>query len=157
MRIDLNNTFIQEKQIWFSLKNAPKAQVLYLHYREHLIKDTIFYPWGCFLYNGLPCMMNNYMLGHWQIKEQGIFICMKLLSYYFDQFASVHDISSNVLNQWIALKAHSDWLHKCWISFGIQRRATCRGFTPENVVIIARMNELKASFCVTLSHCFSKY
>ena len=53
------------------------------------------------------------MLGHWQIKEQGIFICMKLLSYYFDQFASVHDISSNVLNQWIALKAHSDWLHKC--------------------------------------------
>ena len=64
------------------------------------------------MYNGLPCMMNNYMLGHWQIKEQGIFTCIKLSSYYFEQFTSVHDISSNVLNQWIALKAHSDWLHK---------------------------------------------
>ena len=58
MRIDLNNTFIQEKQIWFSLKNAPKAQVLYLHYREHLIKDTIF------ILEGVSCIM---VLPVWRI------------------------------------------------------------------------------------------
>ena len=139
--IDLKNTFIHEKQILILAEKCSSSPSVIPSLQGTSNQGHYFYPWGCFLYNGPPCMMNNYMLGHWQIKEQGIFTCIKLLSYYFEQFTSVHDISSNVLNQWIALKAHCDWLHERWISFGIQRRATCTGFAPENVVIIARINE----------------
>ena len=39
-------------------------------------------------------------------------------------------------NQWIALKAHSDWLLKLRISFDIHLRATCTGFVPKTVVIV---------------------
>ena len=49
-------------------------------------------------------------------------------------------------NQWIALKAHSDWLLKLRISFAIHLRATCTGFVPTTVVIVAGIKELKSPF-----------
>ena len=39
-------------------------------------------------------------------------------------------------NQWIALKAHSDWLLKLRISFAIHLRTTCTGFASKTVVIV---------------------
>ena len=42
----------------------------------------------------------------------------------------------------IALKASSDWLLKL------------ARFAPENIVIVAGINELKSSFYAILSHCF---
>ena len=47
------------------------------------------------------------------------------------------------LNQWIALNMHATHL-----------QAIRAKFVPENVVIFAGKNELKSSFCATLSHCF---
>ena len=53
----------------------------------------------------------------------------------------------------MALKMHSDWLLKHWISFAVHLRATCSGFAPENIVIVARINELKTIFlsCIILT------
>ena len=31
----------------------------------------------------------------------------------------------------------------------------CAGFAPENVVLVAGMNEVKSSFCAISFHCFS--
>ena len=53
-------------------------------------------------------------------------------------------------NQWIALKTHSDWLLKLRISFAIHLRATCTGFAPKTVVIVAGIKELKSPFCATI-------
>ena len=36
-------------------------------------------------------------------------------------------------------------------------RATCTGFGPENIVIVAGINEVKSSFYALLSHYFSTY
>ena len=69
-------------------------------------------------------------------------------------------LNNNLLyipKEWIALKARADWLLKLRISFAIHLRAICAQFAPENVVIFAGINELKSSFCATLSHCFSIY
>ena len=49
----------------------------------------------------------------------------------------------------------ADWLLKLWISLAIHLQATCMEFAPKNVVIFAGINELKSSFCATLSHCLS--
>ena len=57
----------------------------------------------------------------------------------------------------MALKARSDWLLKLWISFAIHLHAMRARFVPENIVIVARINELKSHFCGILSHCFSIY
>ena len=53
----------------------------------------------------------------------------------------------------MALKAPSDWLLKLRI-FALHLRATRAGFAPENIVIVAGINELKSSFLATgiLSH-----
>ena len=53
-------------------------------------------------------------------------------------------------NQWIALKAHSDWLLKLRISFAIHLRTTCTGFASKSVVIVAGIKELKSPFCATI-------
>ena len=53
-------------------------------------------------------------------------------------------------NQWIALKAHSDWLLKLRISFAIHLRTTCTGFASKTVVIVAGIKELKSPFCATI-------
>ena len=53
-------------------------------------------------------------------------------------------------NQWIALKAHSDWLLKLRISFAIHLRATCTEFAPKTVVIVAGIKALKSPFCATI-------
>ena len=54
-------------------------------------------------------------------------------------------------NQWIALKAHSDWLLKLRISFAIHLRTTCTGFAPKTVVIVAGIKELKITFLCNYS------
>ena len=48
--------------------------------------------------------------------------------------------------EWLTLKVRFDWPHKFRISFGIRLRATRAGFAPENIVIVAGMNNLKSSF-----------
>ena len=53
-------------------------------------------------------------------------------------------------NQWIALKAHSDWLLKLRISFAIHLRTTSTGFAPKTVLIVAGIKELKSPFCATI-------
>ena len=70
-------------------------------------------------------------------------------------FTNNHD--KYILKQWIALKAHSDWLLQIGIFFAIHLQATRRGFAPENIVIVAGINELKSPFREKLSHCFSIY
>ena len=60
-----------------------------------------------------------------------------------------------ILKQWIALKGHYDWPVKLRISFAIHLRATRERFAPVNIVIIARTNQLKSSFCAVLSHSLS--
>ena len=59
--------------------------------------------------------------------------------------------------QWILLKAHSDWLFKLRISFVSYLPATRAIFVRENIINVAGKNELKLSFCATLTHCFSVY
>ena len=57
----------------------------------------------------------------------------------------------------MVVDARSDWLFKNRITFAIHLRAARAGFTPENIIIFAGINELKSYFCAILSHCFSKY
>ena len=48
---------------------------------------------------------------------------------------------------------HSDCLLKLQISltlFAVHLRGTCMGLVPENIVIVAGMNELKSSFCAII-------
>lgn len=47
------------------------------------------------------------------------------------------------------------WLLKLRICCAIHLEATCAQFAPENVVLVAGINEFKLPFCVILSHCFS--
>ena len=47
-----------------------------------------------------------------------------------------------------ALKVRSDWLLEPRIFFAIHLQATLAEFAPENIVIIAGINELKSSLCV---------
>ena len=39
----------------------------------------------------------------------------------------------------MAFKARSDWLLKFPITFASHLRATCLGFVPENIVLVARV------------------
>ena len=51
-----------------------------------------------------------------------------------------------MLKPWIVLKTRSDWLLKLQIAFAIHLRATRAGLKPENIVIVAGINEIKSSF-----------
>ena len=62
-----------------------------------------------------------------------------------------------ILKQWMALEARSDWLLNLRLSFAIHLRSTCAGFAPENIMIVAGINELKSSFCATSSRYFRIY
>ena len=55
-------------------------------------------------------------------------------------------VSIYVLKQWVALKARSDWLLKLPISFASHLRGTPAGFSPENIAIVAGINDFKSSF-----------
>ena len=55
-------------------------------------------------------------------------------------------------NMWIALKVRSDLQLRLRTFFAIHLRATRAEFAPENIVIVARINELKSS-----SHYFNIY
>ena len=46
----------------------------------------------------------------------------------------------------MVLKTRSDWLLKLQIAFAIHLRATRAGLAPENIVIVAGINEIKSSF-----------
>ena len=45
------------------------------------------------------------------------------------------------------MRARSDWLLKLPKAFAIHLRATRAGFEPENIVIVAGINELKSPLC----------
>ena len=62
--------------------------------------------------------------------------------------SNVYDflLAINIIEQWIALKAHFDWLLKFQISFAIQLRVT-RGICPRKYYDrVTRINELQSSF-----------
>lgn len=62
--------------------------------------------------------------------------------------SNVYDflLAINIIEQWIALKAHFDWLLKSQISFAIHLRVT-RGICPRKYYDrVTRINELKSSF-----------
>ena len=62
--------------------------------------------------------------------------------------SNVYDflLAINIIEQWIALKAHFDWLLKSQISFAIHFRVT-RGICPLKYYDrVTRINELKSSF-----------
>ena len=42
-----------------------------------------------------------------------------------------------ILNQWLALKARSDWRFKPRISLATHLRETCVEFAPRNIVIVS--------------------
>ena len=58
--------------------------------------------------------------------------------------------SESIVDKSQSLKAHSDWLLKLRISFAIHLRATCTGFAPKTVVIVAGIKKLKSAFCATI-------
>ena len=58
---------------------------------------------------------------------------------------------NRVLKHWIGLKARDDWLLKLRISSAIHSPSNSVGSAPENIVIVARINELKSSLCPILT------
>ena len=70
------------------------------------------------------------------------------------QKAYVHTKKNHSLiytrNMWIALKVRSDLQLRLRTFFAIHLRAKRAEFAPENIVIVARINELKS--CFVLHH-----
>ena len=71
------------------------------------------------------------------------------------QFASTSEDYADALlwqsslkkeKQWIASKAGTDWLRKLLILPGIHFRTTRAGSAPENIIIVAAINELNDLF-----------
>lgn len=60
--------------------------------------------------------------------------------------SNVYDflLAINIIEQWIALKAHFDWLLKSQISFAIHLRGICPRKYYDRVT---RINKLISSFC----------
>lgn len=54
------------------------------------------------------------------------------------------NVHKYILKQWITLITRSEWLLKLRISFVLRLQAKHAEFTPENMVIVARINEPKS-------------
>ena len=62
--------------------------------------------------------------------------------------------NSYILKQQTVFKARSDWLLKLPISIAIHFRATPKGLTPKNIVIVLAIYDIKLSFRAMLFHRF---
>ena len=62
--------------------------------------------------------------------------------------------NSYILKQQTVFKACSDWLLKLPISIDIHFRATPKGLTPKNIVIVVAIYDIKLSFWAMLFHRF---
>ena len=62
--------------------------------------------------------------------------------------------NSYILKQQTVFKERSDWLLKLPISIAIHFRATPKGLTPKNIVIVVAIYDIKLSFRAMLFHRF---
>lgn len=71
-----------------------------------------------------------------------VYICVTLLVHVY--IKRVHSIEGLL---WLATYTLVPFVIQLWV--------TCMGLLLENVVTVTGINELKSSFCIILSHCFS--
>lgn len=86
------------------------------------------------------------LLGVTQVSfgQKGICVCICVTLLVHVYIKRVHSIEGLL---WLATYTLVPFVIQLWV--------TCMGLLLENVVTVTGINELKSSFCIILSHCFS--